>query len=73
MLPLLSFHSLAAERGDGLRPELKTLLERHACQTTGLVATIEMVEQDSLSDVTQASADVPARESGGDESTESVS
>jgi hypothetical protein len=73
MLPLLSLHSLAAQRGDGLRPELKALLERHASQATGLVATIEPVEQESLSQATQAAADVPARESGGDESTASVS
>jgi hypothetical protein len=40
------------------------LLERHASQATGLVATIEPVEQESLSQATQAAADVPARESG---------
>jgi hypothetical protein len=73
MLPLLSLHSLAAQRGDGLRPELKALLERHASQATGLVATIEPVEQESFSQATQAVADVPARESGGDESTASAS
>jgi hypothetical protein len=73
MLPLLSLHSLAAQRGDGLRPELKALLERHASQAIGLVATIEPVEQDSLSQATQAAADIPARESGGDEPTANVS
>ncbi|WP_321800397.1 hypothetical protein [Caballeronia sp. J97] len=30
MLPLLSFHALAAQRGDGLKPELLALLARHA-------------------------------------------
>ena len=30
MLPLLSLHALAAQRGDGLRPELLALLKRHA-------------------------------------------
>ena len=54
MLPLLSLHSLAAQRGDGLRPELKALLERHAGLVTGLAATIEPVERDSLSAVTDA-------------------
>jgi hypothetical protein len=49
------------------------LLERHAGQATGLVATIEPVEQESLSQATQAAADVPARQSGGDGSTASVS
>lgn len=63
MLPLLSLHSLAAQRGDGLRPELKALLERHASQATGLVAIIEPVEQESLSQATQATADIFARES----------
>lgn len=65
MLPLLSLHSLAAQRGDGLRPELRALFERHATQATGLVATIELVEQESLSQATRAAADIPARESEG--------
>jgi hypothetical protein len=30
MLPLLSFHTLVAHRGDGLRPELLALLQREA-------------------------------------------
>jgi hypothetical protein len=30
MLPLLSFHAIAATRGDGLRPELLALFERLA-------------------------------------------
>lgn len=73
MLPLLSFHYLAAQRADGLRPELEALLERHAGRATGLVATIEPVEHESLPLATQAGADVPATESGGDESTADVS
>jgi hypothetical protein len=48
MLPLLSLHALAAQRGDGLRPELKTLFERRARLATGLAATIEPVEEESL-------------------------
>jgi hypothetical protein len=30
MIPLLGFHTLAATRGEGLRPELLALLERLA-------------------------------------------
>ena len=29
MIPFLAMHALAARRGDGLRPELVVLLERH--------------------------------------------
>lgn len=47
MLPLLSLHALAAQRGDGLRPELKALLERHTDPAMGLSATIESIEQES--------------------------
>lgn len=61
MLPLLSLHALAAQRGDGLRPELKALFERHAGLATGLAATIEPVEQESLSQVPDAADDVPAQ------------
>jgi hypothetical protein len=41
MLPFLSLHALAAQRGDGLRPELLALFERHAGLETGLAAIIE--------------------------------
>jgi hypothetical protein len=44
MLPFLSFHALAAQRGDGLRPELLALFERHAWLETGIAAIIEPVE-----------------------------
>ncbi|WP_109477109.1 hypothetical protein [Paraburkholderia sp. C35] len=65
MLPLLSLHALAAQRGDGLRPELRALFERHAGLTTGLAASIEPVEQASLSDATDAEeVDAMSRESG---------
>jgi hypothetical protein len=40
MLPFLSLHALAAQRGDGLRPELLALFERHAGLETGLAAII---------------------------------
>lgn len=57
MLPLLSLHALAAQRGDGLRPELKALFERRAGLATGLAATIEPVEREPLSQVTDADGD----------------
>jgi hypothetical protein len=69
MLTLLSLHALVAHRGDGLRPELRALLERRAGLATGLAAIIEPVEQEPLSHVTDAVADVPVRESGADGST----
>lgn len=47
MLHLLSLHALAAERGDGLRPELRTLLSRQQESETGLSAFIEPVETQS--------------------------
>jgi hypothetical protein len=31
MMPFLALHSIAAQRGDGLRPELISLLERWRC------------------------------------------
>ena len=65
MLPLLSLHALAAQRGDGLRPELKALFERHAGLATGLVATIEPVDAAPLSQEADAVAGVPANECDG--------
>jgi hypothetical protein len=44
MLPFLSLHALAAQRGDGLRPELLALFERHTRSETSLAAIIEAVE-----------------------------
>ena len=40
MLPFLPFHTLAAKRGDGLRPELLALFERRAESTPGLSAPL---------------------------------
>jgi hypothetical protein len=51
MLPFLSFHALAAQRGDGLRPELLALFERHAGLETGLAAIIEPDETEPLNQV----------------------
>jgi hypothetical protein len=44
MLPFLSLHALAAKRGDGLRPELLALFERHVRSEMGLTTIIEPVE-----------------------------
>jgi hypothetical protein len=44
MLPLLSLHALAAQRGDGLRPELLALLKRHAGLEAGLTVDIEAAD-----------------------------
>jgi hypothetical protein len=41
MLPFLSLHALAAQRGDGLRPELLALFEHYARSDIGLSAGIE--------------------------------
>jgi hypothetical protein len=41
MLPFLALHALAAQRGDGLRPELLALLERHIENEASLRASIE--------------------------------
>ncbi|WP_244818561.1 hypothetical protein [Caballeronia sp. Lep1P3] len=51
MLPFLSLHALAAQRGDGLRPELLALFERHAGLETGLDAIIEPDETQPLNQV----------------------
>lgn len=69
MLPFLSLHALAAQRGDGLRPELKALFEQHVRLASGLAATIEPVETESLAN---AIADAPVKECGADEPSASV-
>jgi hypothetical protein len=51
MLPFLSLHALAAQRGDGLRPELLALFERLAGLETGLAAIIEPDESEPLNQV----------------------
>ncbi|MFL9965802.1 hypothetical protein PQR02_33240 [Paraburkholderia sediminicola] len=62
MLPILSFHALAAQRGDGLRPELLALFERHARLEIGLAAIIEPVETESLPQVADAVSNGPVSE-----------
>jgi hypothetical protein len=49
MLPFLSLHALVAQRGDGLRPELLALYERHAGSEAGLAAIVEPDETEPLS------------------------
>lgn len=73
MLPLLSLHALAAQRGDGLRPELKALLERHTDPAMGLSATIEPIEQEACSHAQDTIADAPVTESEADGSKASAS
>lgn len=51
MLPFLSLHALAAQRGAGLRPELLALFERHAGSETGLATIIEPDETEALNQV----------------------
>jgi hypothetical protein len=50
MLPLLSFHALAAQRGDGLHPKLLALLRRSDSGETGLSARIEPEASHQLSE-----------------------
>ena len=64
MLPFLSLHALAAQRGDGLRPELKALFEHHAGLATGLTATIEPVDTEFLSEAADVIVDSPVKERG---------
>jgi hypothetical protein len=51
MLPFLSLHALAAQRGDGLHPELLALFERDGGSETGLAAIIEPDETEPLNQV----------------------
>jgi hypothetical protein len=62
MFPFLSFHALAAQRGDGLRPELLALFERYARSEAGLAAIIEPAETESLSQVAGAVSNGPVKE-----------
>ncbi|WP_087737469.1 hypothetical protein [Paraburkholderia piptadeniae] len=60
MLPFLALHALAAQRGDGLRPELLALLERHARSEASFRASIEsdaasVSSEESVDQVTSAS------------------
>ena len=56
MLPFLSLHALAAQRGDGLRPELLALLQSHAGSEAGLAA---IIEPDETAPLNQAGDAVP--------------
>ncbi|KAA1001670.1 hypothetical protein FVF58_39105 [Paraburkholderia panacisoli] len=73
MLPFLSLHALAAQRGDGLRPELLALFERHARAEAGLSAIIEPVETGSPYQVVDVVPEHAATKPEADESSASVS
>lgn len=72
MLPFLSLHALAAQRGDGLHPEVKALFERHVRLATGLSATIEPLESESRTQAASAIGDVPVEACVADESSATV-
>jgi hypothetical protein len=61
MLPFLSLHALAAQRGDGLRPKLLALFERHAGLETGLAAVIEPDETEPLNQVVDVVSKEPVK------------
>jgi hypothetical protein len=56
LLPLLPLHTLAVQRGDGLRPELLALLLRHVPQEAGLSAGIEADDGDRAAGTSAAAA-----------------
>ncbi|MGF6980982.1 hypothetical protein F0160_25820 [Paraburkholderia sp. JPY303] len=62
LLPFLSLHALAAQRGDGLRPELLALLLRHARSEIGLGAEIESDETKIPCEPTQPAQRTSANE-----------
>lgn len=72
MLPFLPFHALAAQRGDGLRPELLALFARYGRSETGLVVIIEPVETESAQLAGEVS-DSREKECWADGATASVS
>jgi hypothetical protein len=65
MLPFLSLHALAAQRGDGLRPELLALFERHARSETSLAAIIEPVETEPAYQEVEVVREDSAKKYGG--------
>ena len=73
MLPFLSLHALAAQRGDGLRPELLALFERHARAEAGLSAIIEPVETGSPDQVVDVVPQDPVTKPEADEASVNVS
>jgi hypothetical protein len=66
MLPLLSLHALVAHRGDGLRPELRALLQSQARGSGGLSAAIEI--EDEKNRVSQTET-IPVSETSGNPQT----
>jgi hypothetical protein len=67
MLPFLSLHTLAAQRGDGLRAELLALLvKHHARSDIGLSAAIECDEAGLPGTLETGVADKSARKEDAD-------
>ena len=61
MLPFLSLHALAAQRGDGLRPELLALFEHLSGSEAGLAAIIEPVEREVRNQVVNVVPKAPVK------------
>jgi hypothetical protein len=59
MRSLLLFHSIAAQRGDGLRPELVALFERLAAPETDQGRVIESGQHRSTPGATQTATTIP--------------
>lgn len=59
MLSLLSFHALAAQRGDGLHPKLLALLRRSDSGEMGLSARIEPETSQAFSDFRERNSNSP--------------
>jgi hypothetical protein len=57
MIPFLAMHALAAPRGDGLRPELVALLERHEAAPNSDIAMA--VSEQHQADVAEQAALIP--------------
>src|SRR5262249_55178318 len=64
MLPFLPLHALAAQRGDGLRPELLELFERHARSEASLDGLTEPIEAEVAYNVVEVDPEGPAMKSG---------
>ena len=59
MLSLLSFHALAAQRGDGLHPKLLALLRRSNSGEMGLSARIEPETSHEFSELPETDSNSP--------------
>jgi hypothetical protein len=72
MLPFLPLHTLAAQRGDGLRSELLALFKRHVGLETGLAIIIEPVETELPCEAVDVVPKVPVAPCVADESSAEV-